>query len=248
MRVLLKESAAPLYYQVKQFIIDQIKTGNYPINQAIPTESELQQMLLVSRTTVRQAINELVTEGYLFRKRGVGTFVSDLFNKPKEPLANITLNTSQLIFSTGRSPRKKIIKIGRAAANTDIAAKLQISPSTPIWIFHRVEYGNDIPLSLTRSHTPVAVMPNFRREANRVEEGFHTYLESLGYPIRRAESVISASLLTNPYEIEVLKMKAGDPIFTISSVNSVKDGTPVEYSVSKINGNMLSIPVVSILE
>ena len=71
-----KNIPLPLYYQLKQIIINLIDDGVYKEDETIPTEHELIEKYQLSRTTVRQALNELVTEGYLYKRKGVGTFVS----------------------------------------------------------------------------------------------------------------------------------------------------------------------------
>ena len=60
-----KETPIPLYFQLKTLILDRIKDGTYCPGDLIPTENELSAMFDISRTTVRQAVTELVREGYL---------------------------------------------------------------------------------------------------------------------------------------------------------------------------------------
>ena len=74
-----KTSPVPLYFQIKEIILSEILSGNLQTGDLIPTEVEFSQMYKVSRSTVRQAILELVNEGYLCRLKSKGTFVS----KPK---------------------------------------------------------------------------------------------------------------------------------------------------------------------
>src|SRR4051812_25015713 len=74
-----KSVPIPLYFQLKELILSEIKEGNYKIGSLIPTENDLSDMFEISRTTVRQAITELVQEGWLYRVKSKGTFVS----KPK---------------------------------------------------------------------------------------------------------------------------------------------------------------------
>jgi GntR family transcriptional regulator len=71
-----KKSPVPLYYQLKQVILERIKSGEWLPNMPISSERELSEIFEVSRMTVRQAINELENEGILYRERGRGTFVS----------------------------------------------------------------------------------------------------------------------------------------------------------------------------
>lgn len=76
---IVRESPVPLYYQLKQLLLAEIKKGSYEVGSNIPTENQLMEEFGLSRTTVRQAITELVNEGYLTRNRAKGTVV----NPPK---------------------------------------------------------------------------------------------------------------------------------------------------------------------
>lgn len=71
-----KKSPVPIYYQLKQIILEKIKNGEWLPDTAISSERELSEMFQVSRMTIRQAINELVSEDILYREKGRGTFVS----------------------------------------------------------------------------------------------------------------------------------------------------------------------------
>ena len=62
-----KSVPIPLYFQLKEIIIGEIKNGNYEKDAIIPTEKEFIEHYQISRTTVRQAITELVQEGWLYR-------------------------------------------------------------------------------------------------------------------------------------------------------------------------------------
>ena len=66
-RNLDKSVPIPLYFQLKKILLEEMSTGSYPIGSMIPTEKELSKIFAISRTTVRQAITELVQEGKLYR-------------------------------------------------------------------------------------------------------------------------------------------------------------------------------------
>src|ERR1043165_4851089 len=71
-----RASPIPLYYQVKQHISAQVATGVLVPGQQLPGEHELCRLYDVSRTVIRQALNELGYEGLIDRRRGKGTFVA----------------------------------------------------------------------------------------------------------------------------------------------------------------------------
>lgn len=71
-----KDVPIPLYFQLEKLILEEIECGNYPVGSTIPTEKELSEIFNISRTTVRQAISDLVREEHLYRIKSKGTFVS----------------------------------------------------------------------------------------------------------------------------------------------------------------------------
>lgn len=77
MRALNHASALPLYAQLADQILGQIRTGDLPIGEKIPSETKLASMFKIGRPTVRQATEVLIRRGYLMRKRGSGTYVAD---------------------------------------------------------------------------------------------------------------------------------------------------------------------------
>lgn len=71
-----RDTPIPLYFQLKEIILKEIQEGTLQPDDLIPTEAEFCEMYDISRTTVRQAITELVNEGKLYRIKSKGTFVA----------------------------------------------------------------------------------------------------------------------------------------------------------------------------
>ena len=67
--------ATPRYLEIKQQLLDEI--NGKPVNSPIASERELAIRFDASRMTVRNAVNELVEEGVLYRDKNKGTFVAD---------------------------------------------------------------------------------------------------------------------------------------------------------------------------
>ncbi|UOF90432.1 GntR family transcriptional regulator [Fodinisporobacter ferrooxydans] len=73
----MRKSGIPLYVQVKEAVLTDIKNGQWKTGDKLPTERELSEKLKVSRNTVSQAYQELEAEGVLVSIQGRGTFVCD---------------------------------------------------------------------------------------------------------------------------------------------------------------------------
>jgi GntR family transcriptional regulator len=73
--VINREVPIPYYYQLEGLLRQQIMHGRWQAGQRVPSEKQLCEFYAVSRTTVRQAVNNLVDEGLLYHVKGKGTFV-----------------------------------------------------------------------------------------------------------------------------------------------------------------------------
>src|SRR5918994_4275137 len=85
------DSPVPFYYQLKQILAEAIEVGRYEPGDKLPSEHDLCQAFNVSRTVVRQALNELEMEGLLRRRKGRGSFVL-----PKKVSENLFQNLTGL--------------------------------------------------------------------------------------------------------------------------------------------------------
>ncbi|MDB5085924.1 MAG: GntR family transcriptional regulator [Bacilli bacterium] len=74
---IVRKNGIPLYVQVKQAVMSEIKSGQWKTGDKLPTERELSERLRVSRNTVSQAYQELEAEGVIRSSQGRGTFVCD---------------------------------------------------------------------------------------------------------------------------------------------------------------------------
>lgn len=72
-----RENSPTLYSYVKEYIMKLIISGKYPAHSQLPTEYELMETLDVGRATVRAALAQLENEGTIYKRQGVGTFVSE---------------------------------------------------------------------------------------------------------------------------------------------------------------------------
>jgi len=146
--IIQKNSVIPLYHQVKEYLKGQIASGVYTPDQMIPSERELAEEFEINRLTVRQAINELVNEGLLYRQRGVGTFVSS--PKIEQPLAKLTNFTADMTVR-GIIPGAQLVSMQVVPADARVASQLDIERGENVVELVRVRTGNGEPMALERS-------------------------------------------------------------------------------------------------
>ena len=114
-----KDVPIPLYFQLEKLILEEIDNGNYPVGSMIPTEMELSQMFGISRTTVRQAISDLVREEHLYRIKSKGTFVAH--PKLVQGFIQSIQSFDDDVRSTGRTPSTEVLDLKLVELEPEVA-------------------------------------------------------------------------------------------------------------------------------
>ena len=137
-----KNSPIPLYFQLKKIILSELKNGFLKTNDKLPTEAELCSMYGLSRTTVRQAISELVTSGHLFKEKNRGVFVAAPRAKVDSLYAAHYFNEEAR--NSGLTPSCKIPVMELCPAPEEAAKALQIKAGEEVIHVQKLCYANDI--------------------------------------------------------------------------------------------------------
>lgn len=138
-----KKSEIPLYQQLAHSIKKAVDEQKLKENDKIPAENEFCKIYDLSRTTVRQALDILEKDGYIYKLKGKGSYVST----PK-----IYQNRSSFskfyddIRSLGKIPVSKIISLKVKVANAYVKEKMQLEENDLICQIKWVRYGNNEPL------------------------------------------------------------------------------------------------------
>jgi len=114
----------PKYYQLANIIRQEIDNGDYDPHDAILSERQLEKQYNLSRPTIRQAINLLERQGYVYRIHGKGTFVSP--PKLQKGLLELT-SFSEDMRSRGLTPGQKILAFGYVRPDKKTAQHLEIT-------------------------------------------------------------------------------------------------------------------------
>jgi GntR family transcriptional regulator len=143
----------PKYYLVKRHLLELI-AENRP-GTAVPTERELAGLAATSRTTVRQALSELVTEGRLVRRQGSGTYVAE----PKLAWPLQMSSFTEQAASSGFKVETTLISAERVPATAEIAGLLQLKVGAQVHRIERLREVNGSPMALEQSHLSARRFP-----------------------------------------------------------------------------------------
>ncbi len=156
-----KQSPIPIYHQLEEYIKQLIESGILKPDEAIPSEREYSEQYQISRMTVRQALNNLVNDGYLYRQKGRGTFVNK--QKVEQKLQGLTSFTEDM-KERGMVPSSRLISFEIIPAEPQLARKLDIKENTPVYEIKRVRMADNLPMALETTCLPANLVKGLTEE------------------------------------------------------------------------------------
>ncbi|MBL8133876.1 MAG: GntR family transcriptional regulator [Anaerolineae bacterium] len=234
------ESPIPYYIQVKDVIRGRIRDGTWSAGDRLPSEAELCEMFSVSRTVVRQALQDLIHEGLIKRRKGKGSFVAAA--KISEQLVQKLTGFYQDMIEQGLQPVTRVLLQHVTPANPTIAQHLKLPPETPVIEIARQRSVENVPLLLVTTYVPYVLCPNLvTDDLNNqslyalLENRYHLY-------IARGRRTIQA-VPAEGQEAKLLDVPKGTPLFRLDSISYMNDGTPIEYYFAYHRGDRTQFEV-----
>ena len=159
-----------------------IARGTFRPGAQLPTESELCQMLGVSRTVVREALRVLEENGLVIRRHGVGTFVRD---HPILKNLNFNFGITEMIESAGMTSGTSYLEIRSESADQEIAEQLRVPVGTPLVTVERVRTADGRPVVYSLDTLPESVLQRteFDPQLLRTQSMYNILQASLGQVI-----------------------------------------------------------------
>lgn len=230
----------PLYFQLKNIILEEIKTERYGVGETIPTDKELSEIFQVSRSTVRQAVVELVNEGWLVRVKGTGTLVS----KPKinQDLIKRVESFDNQILRSGMKPSTILLELKIIKANKKMSQKLGIVEGAAVIYMHRKRLANDIPIVVLKTFLPYEKCEFVMHHDLQKERLYSILGNNVETAVYRVERIIEA-VEADTEDGELLAIKTGKPIQQFISVGYNVEGNPIEYSIARYRGDKSSFEI-----
>src|SRR5690349_23906965 len=135
-------------------LIEQLGIGT-----AIPSERQLSVDLGVSRLTVRAALDDLARDGYLVRRRGSGTFVSE----PKIAQELTMTSFTEDMRRRGMRPASKTLSLDVVPAGAQLGRFLHVSPSEPVVVAKRLRLADHESMAIETLHVREALVSGLRQ-------------------------------------------------------------------------------------
>ncbi|WP_323012052.1 histidine utilization repressor [Castellaniella sp.] len=137
--------AIPAYQRIKNYVLQQIRSGIWTEGAVIPTELALCKQFSVSRMTVHRALRELTADQVLLRYQGSGTYVAPA----KIPATLIEIRSiAQDIRDRGHQHSCKVLQLQQLQASSAQAKRFRLRAGAPLFHSLIIHYENEIPIQL----------------------------------------------------------------------------------------------------
>lgn len=201
------DASTPLYLRVKRGLVELIESGGLQSGAKVPSEHQLMDRFQVSRITVRRALSDLASEGYLYRFRGKGTFVAH-----RKVVHNVEA-IDGIVRDLERQGYKVSVDIlhhGRTIPPPHIAARLKMPPKRAVHSDKRLLKTDGVPLVLVSGYFNVQ-SHHFPKRQDATGFMLSTLRDKYGMDIARAEREMQAVMAT-PEEASLLQCPEGIPM------------------------------------
>ncbi|MHB1377677.1 MAG: GntR family transcriptional regulator [Candidatus Humimicrobiaceae bacterium] len=216
----------PYYYQLKQFIIEQIESGEWHSGQMLPYENQLCQHFNISRTVIRQTLQELKNDGYIVTRKGKGTYIAE-----PEINENITQNLVgfyETWTSMGLEVENVVLGLEKNKPSEEIRNALKLNKDDEVIVLQRLSKLNNKPYSLSINYIPYEPLKKLLYEDFRFT-GLYTLLEKkYKMELTHGQSTIQIALATKE-EAELLNIKKRDPLFLLEGISFLKNDKPMVF-------------------
>jgi GntR family transcriptional regulator len=220
MNSLDSRSPVPLYYQLAEQLLGDIRSGIYAVGDKIPSEQAMAADHAVGRPTVRQATEWLIRQGYLERKRGSGTYV--LQTSPKRLDVLSMAGTSAALHASGVADPFEIVEpltiAGRSSEMPDEVT------GGEFWRFSRLSKNNRMPLMIETFYLSKVELPAFESvdlESLRLSD----FIQSTHH--EKPVKTVQTFSITQPTLQQAKALKWDAPLILVKRIVSFQSMAPI---------------------
>ena len=228
-----KNSSIPLYRQLKNTILNEIKSNSLAIDSKIPSERELSEKYGISRMTARRAIDDLVKDKYLIRIIGKGTYVTDI-SKSSEFTRVISFTEDML--KLGYSVKSKILKFNLSEAGEEILSRLKCSKNEKVFEIVRLRLADNVPMALQSSYILSKFCPNLLDYDLSLNSLYGILEKEFKLKPSYANNILETKII-NREEMNLFGVRKEIALFVLDQTTYLENGVAFEYVISIYRGD-----------
>lgn len=233
------DNSIPRHQQIADHLRTEIAKKEFVSGDKLPSEKRLCDYFNVSRITVRQALTALENEGLIFKKQGLGAFVSDEGSAQK--LVQLT-DFSEDMRRAGFNSSSKLLRFKKVKADLEINTILELPPNAPLIRVDRVRLGNGKPVAVDITWLPGSYGQLLLDEDLSSKTIYDILENTYSIPISAGKYKFTA-VLADSYIAKHLDIEEGSPIFEIDRCSRTVAGKKVYYQKRYNNPDYISYEI-----
>jgi GntR family transcriptional regulator len=234
-----RENGIPLYIQIRESLRERFREGEYEVGALLPSEEALAREYGVSRMTLRHALDDLVKEGLIIRKHGVGTVVSSTrVVRDYSRLTSFFRDARQ----RGLEPHSRVDLLETIPADDLVAGELMIEPGEEVFHILRRRFLEEEIIALHELFIPAALCP-WIPEADLETGSLYDLYDQHDLRIEWGKQIVEARA-ADPEAAEKLEIEPGSPVLYSKRISLTKNNLPVERVIAVSPGDRFSLNLV----
>jgi GntR family transcriptional regulator len=205
--------------------MEMLVSGEYGVDDRLPSEDEMCERFGVSRATIREAYRALIDAGYLSRRHGSGTFIARV---PQRHALDLNLSYTAMIQAAGFTPSIRVISQETRAATDDERLRLRLQTDDDVTIVERIRLADERPVVYSIDTVPTALVPPALRET--ALHSLFDMLEDVRHGARNGRAQLKP-VLAGERESGHLLVEVGAPLLFFDEVDYDEAGMPVLASL-----------------
>lgn len=219
-------------------LIKKIKSQTYRENEKLPSERELCELYELSRITVRQALQELEREGFIYKQHGKGTFVAPKsYNQNLVKLYSFTEEMKEM----GKKPTTKVLSFQEIAIEERLAEKMDLTLNDEVFQIVRLRLADDEPLMYETSYVPKKLFSELTRVDLETRPMYDIFYDDYEVVVTKALERFSATIIREE-EASHLQMAKEQPGMLIKRF-AYHHEQLIEYTISVARGDKFDYTV-----
>jgi GntR family transcriptional regulator len=228
-----KNSFTPMYFQIQSQLLKMIESGRLRAGDALPSEEELSRICGVSRMTSRQALQVLKSKGFVSRRKGQGSFVSQ--PRVEKDITHLCGFTAEM-RALGMKATSKVLEQDVSPATLEVASKLGISVKAPVYRLLRLRLADGLPIAIEEIRLPHDRFAGVEKLDFSRLSLYQTLRDRYEIRVSRADEILEARS-ANKREADLLGIQVRSSLLAISRTLWSTDGLPVETAESVYRGD-----------
>lgn len=223
-----------VYRRVMRDLKKRILNGEFTTKK-LPDERSLSATYQVSRSTMKRAMEILVDQGIIFKKRGAGTFINPLYLKDRSAFRyeGKNLGITDSFQANGKPTKSRLLDYRVIPATAELQQELFLTESDFVYEIKRLRLVADKPVIIETGYIPIKILPTLTPAV--AQSSIFSYVQDVqGQTVNRAFLSIHVQPSTAEDQ-DLLHLKPIEPVGVMSGIFFLDDGTPFEVSTMRLH-------------